>query len=71
VNKNEDTIRILRIIEYVGPRNWVEQTVARSITERSGRVGGQLGEQAPNEAGLKWRIRGTTLGSYPDIMEEE
>jgi hypothetical protein len=53
-----DIVRVLRIIEYVGPRNWVEATVAGSIHgERQVTLDGKLG----------W-IRAATIGTYPEIL---
>jgi hypothetical protein len=53
----EDRVRVLRIIEYTGPRSWVEGTIARSITERH------------SDGGVPWSIRGATLGTFPEILE--
>lgn len=53
-----DTVRVLRIVEYVGPRDWVEQTVKQSIH----------GEKA---LGTDKFIRAATIGLYPEILETE
>lgn len=50
-----DTVRVLRIIEYIGPRDQVEIQVRGSIH----------GERKFRDT----TIRGTTLGIYPDIMD--
>jgi len=50
-----DNVRILRIIEYTGPRDVVELQVAKSIHGEK-RIGGVV-------------IRATTLGEFPEIME--
>lgn len=50
-----DRVRVLRIIEYDGPRDRVEETIARSVT--NWRDGGR---------GLK--IRAVTLGTFPEVL---
>lgn len=50
-----DIVRVLRVIEYVGPRKRVEETVAKSIH----------GER-PFGQGLV--IRAATIGAYPEIL---
>lgn len=57
-----DTVRVLRVIEYVGPRAWVEMTIQRSIH-------GEL--QVPDERYGKGVIRVATLGTYPEILNPE
>lgn len=52
-----DHIRVLRIIEYTGPRAQVEDQVSRSLH-------GQ--KSLPN--GIT--IRAATVGAYPEIIEE-
>ena len=51
-----DTIRVLRVIEYIGPRDEVEEQVARSIhgTRRCDK--GMI-------------IKAATVGSYPEILD--
>jgi hypothetical protein len=51
-----DVIRVLRIIEYVGPRERVEATIRNSI-------------QGSWQAG-DLTISATTLGQFPEIMEQ-
>lgn len=53
---NEELVRVLRIIEYVGPREWVEEIVARSIHGTK--------QLANNKC-----IRAATIGTYPEILE--
>lgn len=60
-----DRVRVLRIIEYEGPRDWVERTVARSIKEQV--IQGAGSAEGPNLGG-KCVIRGATLGTYPEIL---
>ena len=51
-----DTIRVLRVIEYTGPRDKVEDQVARSLH----------GEKRLNNGVV---IRAATVGSYPEVLE--
>jgi hypothetical protein len=53
----EDKVRVLRVIEYVGPRSWVEHTVANSI-------------QGEKRIGVDTVIRAATLGTFPEILEK-
>ena len=55
VLSTEDEIRVLRIIEYRGPRSWVEKTIANSIH------GTRFVE--PNKT-----ISANTLGLFPEIL---
>jgi hypothetical protein len=61
-----DTIRVLRLIEYVGPRDWVENTLKKSIQ-------GTLWCSEPSipssNRPLKM-IRTATLGTIPEILDE-
>jgi hypothetical protein len=61
----EDIIRVTRVIQYVGPRSWVEATVAKSIqgTKDVGALAMCVGNRK--------LIIGTTLGSFPDILSQE
>lgn len=54
----EDTIKVLRIIEYVGKRSWVEKTVANSIN----------GTKIIPKCG---RISAATIGDYPECLSSE
>ena len=55
-----DTVRVLRIVEYIGPRDWVEETVSSSIH----------GSKVINKDVLHdpCIIRATTLGDYAEIL---
>lgn len=53
----EDIIRILRIVEYVGRRSWVEKTVAESIHGTKKIHGSE-------------EIRAATIGAFPEILKE-
>lgn len=52
-----DIVRVLRIIEYTGPRDRVEETIANSI-------------QGTRDCGRGLIIRGATIGTYPEILEQ-
>ena len=52
----EDIVRVIRIIEYVGPRSKVEDNVRRSI-------------HGVRDHGNGVKITAVTLGEYPDILE--
>ena len=51
-----DNIRILRIIEYTGPREKVEDQVARSLHGE---------KRLPNGV----TIKAATVGTYPEIID--
>jgi hypothetical protein len=57
-----DRVRVLRVVEYEGPKEWVEATLARSI----------LGTYECGEKhGQKCIIRAATIGAYPEILRQE
>lgn len=59
-----DNIRVLRIVEYIGPRDAVEEQIRKSLHgEREGALS--------KVTGVRCTIRATTLGEYPDIMDLE
>lgn len=51
-----ETVRVLRILEYVGPRDWVEDTIDRCYVK---------GTWSPS-AGKS--IRSAIVGEYPEIL---
>jgi hypothetical protein len=51
-----DTIRVLRVIEYTGPRDKVEDQVARSLHGE---------KRLPNGV----TIKAVTVGAYPEMLE--
>lgn len=51
-----DVVRVLRIVEYVGPREWVETTVARAIHGRRDVDAGKS-------------ITAVTLTQYPEVLQ--
>lgn len=52
----EDIVRVLRIIEYTGPRSLVEKQISNSIH----------GTRCPGNGVI---IRAATIGEYPEIMD--
>jgi hypothetical protein len=56
----QDTVRVLRIIEYTGPRDWVERQIELSIT------GTKKIESSKDQVCI---IRVATIGTYPEILE--
>ncbi len=52
-----DIVRVLRVIEYVGTRDWVSKVVAASIH----------GTKTINQDCF---IKAATIGDYPEILEE-
>lgn len=57
ITEQQDTVRVLRLIEYVGPRNKIEAQIEQSM---------RAGTHAfPN--GVTIRI--ATLGDFPEILE--
>lgn len=54
---SQDIIRVLRVVEYEGPRGIVEATICKSIHGER-RVGDMV-------------IRAATLGEFPQILRHE
>ena len=52
----KEYVRVLRVLEYVGPREWVERTLANSI-------------QGERRIGPDRVIRAATLGLYPEVLQ--
>lgn len=50
-----DLVSIQRLITYIGPREWVEETVARSV-------------QGTKAIGKSRRICGVTLTTFPTVL---
>jgi hypothetical protein len=59
--QNQDRIRVLRLVEYEGPRGLVEKQVRLSLH------GTRAGLR---DSGNEVRITATTLGIYPEVIEE-
>lgn len=55
----EDLVRVLRIVEYTGPRAAVEECVAKSIH----------GERRFGPHGKEIAVRVATIGEYPEILD--
>lgn len=51
----EDIVRVLRVVEYIGVRSRVEKTVAGSI-------------HGERDCGNGLTIRAATVGAYPEII---
>ncbi len=58
----EDIVRVLRLVEYMGPRSWVEEQVKRSI------LGTKVIEL---KQGGTATIRAFTLGEFPEVVSRE
>lgn len=56
----DDIVRVLRIIEYIGPREMIEKQIANSI-HGTRRFDTRLGPVAINAA---------TIGEFPEILEK-
>jgi hypothetical protein len=56
---SEEIVRVMRIIIYEGPRNWVEDTVAKSIK----------GTRNINDNPIK-RIHAHTINEFPEILQK-
>lgn len=62
-----DTVRVLKIVEYVGPRKWVEETLRRSIH-------GTMYMSHPTEERPDvplQMIRTAVLTEYPETLEQQ
>lgn len=53
-----DTVRVLRVLEYIGPRDAVERQVQNSVH----------GEKTFGRPGAEITIRAATIGTYPEIL---
>jgi len=66
--RQEDIIRVLRLVEYEGLRSLVEEQVANSIHgTRYGMAGRGLRQSWPKDA---VRITAVTLNEFPEVLEE-
>ena len=52
----QDIVRVLRVIEYVGPRDIVEEQIAHSV-------------HGTRKFGNGATVRAATIGSYPEVLE--
>lgn len=60
----EDTVRVLRVIEYVGPRKWIEETLAKSIHGKK-----DCSTYAQKQGNVPCHINAMTLTVYPEILD--
>lgn len=51
----QDTVRVLRIIEYIGPRDKIEKQIAGSV-------------HGTKECGNGVIIRAGTIGTFPEVL---
>jgi hypothetical protein len=56
----EDRVRVLRILEYEGPRSWVEATLAQNAVK---------GEKRFTKSDELYIIREATIGDTPVILQ--
>lgn len=52
-----EIVRVLRLVQYIGERSWVEKTVERSI-------------HGTRHLGRENRIIGVTLTEYPEVLQQ-
>lgn len=57
----QDIVRVLRVVEYSGPRDWVEKTIANSIHGT---------RDCTSYMGQKATIKAATIGTFPEILEK-
>ena len=57
--RNMDRVRVIRVLEYEGPRDWVEETLA------------QRGVKGTKDLGRGWVIREAIVGDFPVVVEEK
>jgi hypothetical protein len=55
-----DIVRVLRILEYTGPREWVERTLEQGAVPANGQ------HTLPNGS----VVRSAIIGQYPEILEK-
>ena len=58
----EDIVRVLRILEYEGPRGWVETTLSRREIKGEFRFGGDSNPRI---------IREAIIGEFPAFLRRE
>lgn len=63
----EDTIRVLRVLEYVGPRSVIEQHL-KGVVHGERQIGASTLAGSHDPSG-KAVVRAATLGLVPDILE--
>jgi hypothetical protein len=55
---NKEIVRVLRVIEYVGDREWVEDTLKRGAVPANG-------EKVVSDINS---IKSATIGQYPEVL---
>lgn len=55
MKKDEEIVRVMRVVVYTGPRKWVEETISKSI-------------QGTRKISENQKIEAATIGNYPDIL---
>lgn len=65
-----DIIRVLRVIEYTGPRELVEAQIANSIHGER-RIGKYKDHGTHQSLDGEVVIRAATIGNYPEILNVE
>lgn len=56
-----DTVRVLRVIEYIGPRDIIEEHLRLVVRDKLVR----------NRDGREYTIKAATLGEFPEILKRE
>lgn len=59
--KPEDVVRVIRIIEYVGPRDWMEKQLAQNSIK--------IIMTGYTKEGDAWSIREATLNQFPEVIK--
>lgn len=57
-----DRVRVLRVLEYEGPRDWVENTLANNAVK---------GEKRFHKGGELYVIRESIIGETPAVLERD
>lgn len=65
-----DTVRVLRVVEYIGPRDWVETTLRKSIQGTLYLTGPNHPQDAYRMAEFKV-IRTAVVGDLMEVLGEE
>lgn len=58
---SKEIIRVLRVLEYVGPRDIIEEVITKSLH----------GEKHFGASDQKCIIRAATIGTYPEILKAQ
>lgn len=53
-----DRVRVIRVLEYEGPRDWIEKTLANNVVKGT------------KDFGRGYTIREAIVGDFPTIVEE-